>query len=291
VRSKIESYFDDKMSARAERQYIMPTPSGYSFGICSFILFLAGIIYGNNIVLALAFLGTSFFVIEMFQTHYALKNLNLKHSPIEDQFMGRAHAITLQTEHGEFSEIKISKKELFAASQKQTYSEAKGQRIILAIEKMQRGLHKIERSRLTLWGEFHLFFTWKYLDENLEFYTYPAIKQTDEVIKAHARIDLPEEFDGHKKTDSFSSKRIDWKVYGKTKELYEKTFSSESSDDLILNYNDLQGDHEEKLSLITSILYYTGKHYKKITIILPTGEISVDTQTGFKPAYRFLAQA
>jgi hypothetical protein len=263
IRHTYQKYILKKF-VRYKKIYIMPTKSGYSFIAASFLLFLAGIIYGNNIVLTLAFLGFSFFIIEMFQTHYALKNIDLKLSKINDFFADSQQPLSLFCSHTEFSYLNIKIEDFETSYFQNEKSDDKEKTILTNISQNIRGHYKPKNIQIILYGEFNLFKSWVFLEHPLEFYVYPKRIDHHEFKNSMGTIDLAEEFYDHKKADKTSLTKINWKLFQKTNQLYEKKYHAENANTLEIYLQ--SNPSEEEISQVTTQVYYQGQDYDEVIL-------------------------
>lgn len=77
------------------RIYILPTRTGWVFGLLLIAMFIAGMNYGNGLALLLTFWLGSFAVVGMIQTHRGLSGLTVRDASAEPAFAGGEVAMTM----------------------------------------------------------------------------------------------------------------------------------------------------------------------------------------------------
>ena len=87
-----------KVKLTRKNLYILPTATGFSFFLLSFILWLLGTSYQNNLVLALSYLLISLIVVAIFHTYANLAGLQIKVLGCKPVFVGENADFILQTE-------------------------------------------------------------------------------------------------------------------------------------------------------------------------------------------------
>ncbi len=225
---------DRRIVLRQSRIYILPSRYGTVLLLLVLALFLGGVNYANTIILSLAYLMISFFMVSMVHTFRNLNGLILEASHAHNGFAGdtvmfeisvsrsgarRYEAITLYWDHGAASTVHLVERNQEAVS--------------LRIPVAQRGLFKPGRLRIESRFPVGLFFCWSYARFDLEAWVYPKPIKNTTLLQAPYR-------DGHDAvgalngTDDFAELRrytpgdpirhLDWKAYARGGELLTKTF-------------------------------------------------------------------
>jgi hypothetical protein len=130
------------------------------------------------------------------------------------------------------------------------------------------------RVKLHTTGKTGLFYVWRYNKTKLDFFTYPEKKYTSKQ-KLHTNTKQkvgPSEVEFHSHipyVSGLNSKRIDWKVYARSSQLFWKKHIDHHSTTFEINYSSLQGNKEEKLSSMSFLIEKYHKDSKSWKLILP----------------------
>lgn len=76
--------------------FIFPSRTGWIYLALTTAIFLLGSNYQNNLVLALAYLLLSLFIISIFHCHHNLRGLQIKVMPVTHAYTGQSVRFTLQ---------------------------------------------------------------------------------------------------------------------------------------------------------------------------------------------------
>lgn len=265
--------FIDSLTAKKNKIYIIPTKLGFVFTGIMFTLFLIGLSYGNNLTLSVAFILFTYFVLQMLSTHKNLNLLNFDQVSISNNFANQLLAITAQNSNdiiNDSYELEIRKKiksKLIVENDNQLKGHIN----------YHRGHYKGNRIKLSNTGSSGLFYAWKFSEIHYEFYIYPTPQALDNKkdyeILHDEQSSEEEEFAFHRPySTGLSSKRIDWKVYAKSDQLYWKKFVGEVRGELKIDYLKMLGDLETRLSHLTFLLQNAYLHNLKWTLTLPNEE-------------------
>lgn len=268
IRQKIESYVDDFAVAK-QKIYIIPTKIGFVFTGIMFTIFLIGLSYGNNLTLSVAFILFTYFVIQMLITHKNLGLINLNAASFSNNYSSTDGYCTLNLTDpvpDDFYSVSLIKGQDIPLK-------ARGFTLTGSF-RSNRGKFEGERIKLSNTGEAGLFYAWKYFNINYLFYVYPSPASID-TKKYFSTIETTEsnlnsEFSHHiPYRHGLSSKRLDWKVFAKTDQLYWKQFSGVEYKDIELNFTHMPGSAERKLSHLAYLLDSVHKNGFTWTLILP----------------------
>ena len=268
VRQKIEHYVDN-YAVTKQKIYIIPTKIGFIFTGIMFTVFLIGLSYGNNLTLSVAFILFTYFVIQMLITHKNLALIKVANTSFSNNHSAQDTrcAINLASAvPNDYYSISLN-------SNLKIPLQASGLTLIGTF-RAQRGKFSGEKIKLSNTGQAGLFYAWKYLNVNYLFYIYPrplslnTKKQFRSTETTHSNLNS--EFSHHiPYRHGLSSKRLDWKVFAKTDQLYWKQFSGVEFKDIELNFAQMPGTPEQKLSHLAHLLEAVHKNGLTWTLVLP----------------------
>jgi len=101
-RKRLDKWLDKRAPLATQHKlaqhnlYTFPNMTGFGFGISILIIWLMGTNYQNNLVLGIAYLLMSFFVVAIWQVFYNLAGLNIKAVTSQSGFVGDSIRFTIQ---------------------------------------------------------------------------------------------------------------------------------------------------------------------------------------------------
>ncbi|HMA10612.1 MAG TPA: DUF58 domain-containing protein [Steroidobacteraceae bacterium] len=163
------------LQLKPRRIYILPTRTGWVFGLLVIAMFLAGMNYGNGLALLLTFWLASFALVGMIQTQRGLANLAVQGATAEPAFAGGEVALTLQLR------LQLPPQDLlFSAEGTMLQSQAvAGQgghgeaSVTLRFRAQRRGAWRAPVLRLATSAPYGLFRTWTWLSLDVRSLVYP----------------------------------------------------------------------------------------------------------------------
>lgn len=270
-------YFE-KVTQDRSKVYIVPSKHGFRFVAINFFLFLIAITYANNLALLITFMMVTFFVLQMFSIHRIIQNLSFEKMNFHDDYINHEHSCRLLTKEGlnldmtkhiELSLQTDNKEEIPGIFSKQNTSKS----IEFSLYYSKRGVYQLKRVKFFTFGPTKLFYVWRYFPLNETVTVYPQrikIDTNQQTIDQGERTNTGEaQFEFHERYNrGISSKRIDWKVYAKTDQLYAKKFTDQDSIVLDINFNSFQTDKEKALSHMSFLIdkYYHDNISYKLTL-------------------------
>lgn len=276
----------DSFGSQRPNVYIIPNKSGLKFGLINFLIFLIAMSYSNNLALICSFIMTSFFIIKMLEAHRIVND-----TFIENLSFPELYEEQLKTP------INIKADQLTEEALDQLQIEFKNDGETLPIK--LSGLSKINRNSAVAYadqlpmGKFHfqrikistkpdnlLFYVWRNFSITKDFYVFPKAQQTDEKVSSHKEesLDATSEnfFAQHKKfTPGDITKRIDWKVFAKTDQLFIKQFHDDKSTAININFDQLSGDSKTRARKISYFLHQLYQHKTPWSLTLPSTQLPI----------------
>lgn len=202
-------------------------------------------------------------------THFNLKDVELLRCWIPDLIeAGRSFSIEARlnnpTGKNKF-DLKISKSKNYSKDSLQLEPMQSGD-IKLAFEGLKRGRYRLKTLALRTTFPFGIFYSWSYGQVEREFIVHPEIMEGQDLRKflmgeTHEESEImvkgDNDFEGHNKYHTGDPiNRIDWKVYGRTRQLLKKEFVSPVEREVIVTDKMVQHlELEEGLSFLAGVLH------------------------------------
>ncbi len=267
-----------------DRLYILPTRHGLLFFIVLLLVLLGAINYENSLGFMLAFLLGALGLIDMIYTHQNLNGLNISSQRAEPVFAGqdilfplsilpagKMHpAIQLLSRHGKPLQIDLPKQPASACK--------------LPVSTSQRGYTSIGRVKIFTEYPLGLFHAWSWLslDSQCLVYPAPAAEHYSVAQNQHVAIKNNSPLSSEKQgVDDFYGIReyqlgdqphhMAWKAIAKTGQLQTKLFSQQRSQEIYLNWSELNPalDTEKKLSILCRMVLDADKQSAPYGMALP----------------------
>lgn len=252
-----EAVADAPVTLSHQRIFILPTQRGLGFGLLILLLLLIAFVYGNNLVYLLAFLLAGVFVVTILHSFNSLAGLVLQKGPCKPVFAGDSAAFTLHVNNpgaGERHGLEIT---LERPVEVELAARAKTS-VILYSGTRKRGWHQAGKVIVSSTFPLGLFRAWSPLRFDFKVLVYPKPAAQDSPFPDSSSPaggqgsgkKGSEEFYGIKEYQAGDAiKHIHWKAMAKGQGVYSKQYSSDSGDELWLDYAATQGhDVEERLS-------------------------------------------
>lgn len=162
------------------RLYVLPTRAGIGFGLLLFGMLLAGLNYANSLALFLTFLLAGLALAAMHMCHGNLLGCRVVGARVTPTFAGEEGRLELVVEAGGATrhEWVIAIREAAGITRSDPIQVQSGERASLQLDIIgaRRGVHSIDRVRLTTTWPFGLFRTWTWLHLPCELIVYPAAR-------------------------------------------------------------------------------------------------------------------
>ena len=267
-----------KFNKLYDRVFILPTRFGVYFIIIIFILFLMSLSYGHSLAISATFVFVSIVVISIVYTNYNIYGVDIKEERSNKSFFNNDDfQIFLYNEWSRPRpdiEIEVTlrslheKRELtyIGATSLLSRMDSSVRLKSLTSSKSRRGVYHMERIKVSTAFPFGLFRSWKYLEplsEQSTVYIFPnpLEPQVKGEIVTNSGNKLKDQVDNSKQAkrlvtrsgvgtenfyehspyrDSGGIKRIDWKIYSRTHELFEKHYEDEHKNRYLLDRKNFQ---------------------------------------------------
>ncbi len=273
-------------SKNRTKTYIIPTAAGFKFIFINFSLLLIALTYANNLALLINFLMFSYFLIQMLDTHRLIQQYQLKKISVTNQFSSKECIVhcTLDTapSSNQFTFLQIelhTKKEVLKPFNFKSFH---GHHVDFKSTDLKRGYYQINKIKLFTFGPSRLFYVWRYYGQSLSLYIYPKKIPISLPMQKQSSTSSSEEteleYDQHiRYAPGLSFKRIDWKTYAKTEQLYWKRFTPRHGLNYEINYYKITGEKEDKLSKMAYLIELLYKEGNTWNLILPTKQLNAQS--------------
>ena len=286
--SRIKEYLENYTSSKSN-VYIIPTHDGFKFIFINFTMLLISLSYANNMALIITFAMFSYLILQMLETHRIIQDLKPESFLISSQNINTPfHAVShlknsLPKNQSQFIRIELKGPESHILGN--FYDSSNDKEIIFKVMPSKRGHYRIKRIKFYTYGSANLFYVWRFLPHEFDFFVYPKQLKTNHVISATEKeINLRKsgvEYQNHiPYVRGLTSKRIDWKIFARNDQLYWKKHNDLDSLNAVINYSALKGDKEEKIEKMSYLIDYHYKQNHSWKLILPNGVLSTNRGRG-----------
>jgi len=264
--------------------FIFPTKAGFSYLAVVSLLWLLATNYENNLILALAFLLVSLFVVSILFTFGNLAGLKITSLQASPSFCGEDGELEILIEkltQRRHENIQVGWKDIALSTVE--LLEDQQSRVKLYYPLSQRGWQRPSRILLQSVYPLGLLRTWTWLDLDVQFLVYPHPLKAGPIppsIVSNGDGELAvkfgsEDFYGLKDYQLGDSLRhVAWKQYARGQKLYSKEYSATADRRLWLEWDSLQGmNRETRLSRLCYWVLECAKSQNYYGLRLPGQEI------------------
>ncbi|NLD15561.1 MAG: DUF58 domain-containing protein [Gammaproteobacteria bacterium] len=273
--------------------FIVPTRTGFAFGCALLLMLLVAINYQNSLAYALAFLLGSLGLLTALHTWRNLAGLELQGLQAEPCFAGEEAVFALAlTAKGPRYGIDLGwRAPLHTRTDVVRNQQA---RVLLSLPATRRGWLQAPRLRVETRFPLGIWVAWSQVDLAMRTLVYPqpldaglplaAARNEDDAqgLQAVARgTDDYQGLEAWQRGDSL--RRVDWKAWSRGQGLWVKQFSDLLGSETLLDYSQLQGDTEQRLSVLCFHVLRLDNALQPYTLQLP-GQAVLGPDSG--PAHR-----
>ena len=281
------------LTLNQRRIFIIPTRDGIGYLLMLGAIFVGGINYANSLILAVAFLLVSLFLISILHTYGNLSGLTISAGRSQNAFAGEEAVFELilaANNDQEYEAIRLS------------WADGKSQlvdligctelpvRMLLPVH--QRGRYTPARLKIETRFPLGLLRAWSWIDLDMSCLVYPQPKENELPRRSggfgHDGERLQQggvdDFDGLKNYIAGDSPRnIAWKTYARSGELYSKVFVGQEDDELWLEWEAYAGIAiEERLSRLCYWVDQLSNEQRTFGIRLPGIEVPPERGQGHR---------
>jgi uncharacterized protein (DUF58 family) len=266
--------------------FIFPTRTGFVYSILLLTLLIAAINYENSLIFGLVFWLASVFFVTIFYTYRNLSSIRLELQKSGTGFVGEDIEFVVKVSRPENS--KREGIQLGWPNEVKQWAElydSPSTNVHLFVNAKQRGHLNPKRLLVETYFPLGLLRAWTWIDLNAKAIIYPKPLFHDDTFTASG-----DENEGqlthHSGSDDFhdmrnyhpgdSPRHILWRSYARQDELIVKQFASYADSHLVLDWYQLQGDTEQRLSYLTAMALNAYKSDKEFGLKLPQLEVSPD---------------
>jgi uncharacterized protein (DUF58 family) len=261
------------------RIYIVPTGAGWNFALLIAAMFVAGMNYGNGLVLLLTFWMTGFALVAMIQTQRGLATARILGATAEPAFAGGHLQLTLQMD------CRLSAVDLVLSGENSAQAapplQMQGTGAIslhLAFPAQRRGRWRAPVLRLETRAPFGLFRTWTWLALDISALVYPRAageaslpESEDPDGSRHRQLGSLDELAGLRPfRESDSPRQVAWKAYARGAPLLVREYHGQEGSSHVFDFSALPlRDTEDRLSQLTRWIVDTASRNLSWTLRLP----------------------
>lgn len=237
------------MRLNQRRIFIIPSRNGGLFLLMAATLFLGGINYGNSLILMVAMLLVSLFLVSILHTYNNLSGLTLEAGRTGAAFAGQQVAFSVHLSSSRPHEaISLGWPELL--SQQVNLVDRRQCDITLMLPVTRRGLCPFPRFKVESTFPLGLLRAWSWVELDAQALVYPQpIEAMYPFLEAQqgdhgdrVRSEGSDDFDGLRRyQEGDSLRRIAWKSYARDRQLHSKTFAGYQAQEHWLDWQAYSG--------------------------------------------------
>lgn len=267
--------------------FIFLTRTGFTFSILLLALLLAAINYENALIFGLTFWLVSVFFVTIFHTFRNLSGIKLELQKTGTGFVGEDIEFSVKVSRPENSKREgIQLGWPNEVKQWAELHESSAITVQLFVNAKQRGWLNPKRLLIETYYPLGLLRAWTWIDLNAKAIIYP-----EPLFHDYTFTNIGEDEDGqlsHRMgSDDFhdirdyhpgdSPRHILWRSYARQDELLVKQFAAYTDSSLMLDWHQLEGDTELRLSRLTGMALNAHRSGREFGLRLPHIEIKPDT--------------
>ncbi len=267
--------------------FIFPTRTGFAFSILLFALLLAAINYENSLIFGLTFWLASVFFITIFHTFKNLSGIRFELQKTGTGFVGEDIEFSVKVSRPESSKREgIQLGWPNEVKQWAELHENSTTTVHLFVNATHRGWLNPKRLLVETYYPLGLLRAWTWIDLNTqaiiypkpEFhdYTFTNIGEDEDGQLTH-RIGSDDFHDMRNYNPGDSPRHILWRAYARQDELLVKQFAAYTDSSLMLDWHQLEGGTELRLSRLTGMALNAHQNDREFGLKLPHIEIKPHT--------------
>ncbi|WP_421711568.1 DUF58 domain-containing protein [Alcanivorax sp.] len=271
------------------RIFIFPTGYGFFYLLVSALLFIGGINYENNLILALAFLLASLFMVAILHTFRNLSGLGMRNGDSESGFAGEEGALEIVLFAQRRDHHCVWLRWPDQDGQQISIRRGEEESLWLNLPLPERGRVTAPRLRVESRFPLGLLRSWSYVSMDHYCLAWPRPQESPDCPADGGKENQQSFSSGQTGNDEFqglrnytagdSLRRVDWKGYARGRGLNTKQFEEPVGGRLWLRWDRLQGLGEEQR---LSILCYWILQLGSAAPTLWSGVARADTGSGYR---------
>lgn len=276
------------LQLRQQHIFILPTRTGVAFLLALLLMLLVAINYQNSLAYGLTFLLASLSLLSMFHTWRNLAGLTLSAAGTTPCFAGEQglYSVRLHSSQRAYQAIAVGFKQQAVRS---VDIAAQGEQSVeLAVLGQQRGWQAAPRLRIETRFPFGLFVAWSQVSLAQQMLVYPKPDFTSAVLGRSAGTEHEsqqassvagvDDYQGLAAWQAGDSlRRIHWKAWSKGQGLLIKQFSEQQGQEQVLDFNQLSGAVEWRLSVLCAQVLRLSQSQQPYSVVLPKQRLGPDS--------------
>ena len=287
-------YREDCATLTAGRIYILPTREGLIYALLILVMLAAAINFNNSLVFFFTFLMAAVGVISMQMTQQNLIGLQFSIAHVKPVFCGQNLNLPLSIAQSESAATTRTKANYSIAiqlthhlSEKKLADVYHNEKTLLQLSSHteQRGRFELPPLNVSTRYPLGLFRAWANMELNCDAIIYPqAAAQANHEPQSGSDSEGQgskgrgfDDFSGFKSYQPGESlKHIHWKAYAREQGLLTKTFTGSNNREYWINFSELSGDIEKKLSRLCRLILDAEQRGDRYGLVLPNTSINVN---------------
>ena len=269
------------LQLRQRHIFIVPTATGVAFAGAVLLMLLVAINYQNSLAYGLSFLLAALALLSVFHTWRNLAGLHISAAGTAPCFVGEQGVYRLRL-HSDTQQRHAIGLGLDAQHLIWVDVPAAGEQVVeLAQQGLQRGWQPTPRLRIETRFPFGLFVAWSQIsiDQSILVYPQPSNDSLAMIHSATQDHTASQQTSTQVGVDDFqgltawqagdSLRRVHWKAWSKGQGLLIKQFSQQQGQEQRLDFNQLTGGVERRLSMLCAQVLHIAATGQPYTLSLP----------------------
>ncbi len=283
------------LTLNQRRIFILPTRDGMGFLLMLTAIFIGGINYANSLILGVAFLLVSVFLVSILHTYANLSGLRISAGRSENAFAGEEAVFWVTLSSGspvDVDSTAVSGREHesirlcwgTATPQMVDLIESHEVAVRMLLPVAERGVYHPPRLKVETWFPLGLLTAWSVIELDMSCLVYPRPRESELPARGDVSA-MPGEQRRPRGSDDFDGlkpyvpgdhpRHIAWKNYARTGELYAKQFIARDEHERWLDWYAFGGfGVEERLSRLCYWVVRYGDEGRSFGLKLPALEIA-----------------
>lgn len=272
------------------RIFIIPTRIGAAYGLALFLMLMAGVNYQNSPAYGLTFLLAAVFIVAILHTYRNLASLTLHAAGGSPVFVGEQATLRVRLSSNGRAHQSIALGWPPQALQQYDVAANDMSECELTVPALRRGWLRPGRLRVESRFPLGILVAWSLVDLDQALLVYPRPIPGELPLAAGAREDDDEDqgarvlgmgaddYQGLKAYQPGDSKRrLHWKAYSRGHGLLVKDFAALAGRDLWLDFSELAGDNEMRLSLLCHWVLALSERQQSFALRMPGVKLGPDS--------------
>lgn len=284
---------EESATLTAKRIYILPTREGIIFAILVLILLAAAINFNNSLIFFFTFLLAGMGIISMHMTQNNLLNLQCSIAHVSPVFCHQTLNLPIILQHQQKNTEQHNKDYYSIAIELNQHDalfadvpDNEKSILHLSTPSSRRGHFKLPVVTISSRYPLGLFRAWSNVKLTSNAIVYPQ-QLINNTYQPHSGSESEGQSPQGRGFDDFSGfrtyqmgdslKHIHWKAYAREQGLLCKTFSGSNNHEYWLNYNELSGDIEARLSQLCYLIVQAELCGDRYGLVLPRQSINISS--------------